>query len=47
VVVVPLTTDEAFKLIMSAGVIQPRAQAKLTELAEAAKRERVLASTGK
>ena len=47
VVEVPLTTDEAFKLIMSAGVIQPRGQAKLAELAEAANKERVLASTGK
>lgn len=44
---VPLTADEAFKLIMSAGVIQPRAQTKLAELAEAAKRDRQLASAGK
>ena len=47
VVEVPLTIDEAFKLIMSAGVIQPRGQAKLAELAEAARNERALASTGK
>jgi uncharacterized membrane protein len=47
VVEVPLTTDEAFKLIMSAGVIQPRGQAKLAELAETARRDRELASAGK
>ncbi len=47
VVEVPLTVDDAFKLIMSAGVIQPRAQEKLAELAEAAKRDKLLESAGK
>lgn len=35
VIEVPVSPDEAFKLVMSAGVIQPAAQAKLAELAAA------------
>ncbi|MFN3892611.1 MAG: DUF502 domain-containing protein [Beijerinckiaceae bacterium] len=40
VIEVPLTPDEAAKLIMSAGLIQPETQQRLTELAKAAKSER-------
>lgn len=47
IVEIPLTADEAVKLVMSAGVIQPRAQAKLSELAETAQRERALVSEEK
>ena len=36
----PLTTDEAFKLIMSAGMIQPGVQKKLDELAQNGRREK-------
>mgnify|MGYP006272996923 CR=1 FL=1 len=35
VIEVPISADEAFKLIMSAGVIQPGTQKKLEELAQA------------
>jgi len=35
VIEVPISPDEAFKLIMSAGVIQPGTQKKLEELAQA------------
>ena len=35
VIEVPISADEAFKLIMSAGVIQPGMQKKLEELAQA------------
>jgi uncharacterized membrane protein len=45
VIEVPLTPDEAAKLVMSAGVIQPEAQAKLATLAKNGKREK-LAKTG-
>jgi uncharacterized membrane protein len=44
---VPLTPDEAVKLVMSAGVIQPRGQARLSELAEAARREKAYEAAGK
>jgi len=47
IVEVPLTPDEAFKLVMSAGVIQPRGQQKLAEIAEAARRDKSFASAGK
>jgi uncharacterized membrane protein len=40
VIEVPLTTDEAFKLIMSAGMIQPGVQKKLDELAQNGRREK-------
>jgi uncharacterized membrane protein len=33
----PISADEAAKLIMSAGLIQPQGQAALAALAEAAK----------
>ncbi len=39
VIEVPITPDEAFKLIMSAGVIQPGGAGKLAVLAAAGKRE--------
>ena len=38
---VPITADEAAKLIMSAGLIQPAGQAALAAMAEAAKLERL------
>lgn len=41
VIEVPLTPDEAAKLIMSAGLIQPETQQRLAAMAEAAKVERV------
>jgi uncharacterized membrane protein len=41
---VGLTPDEAFKLIMSAGVIQPGVQKHLGELAEAALAEKAKAA---
>lgn len=40
VVEVPLTPDEAAKLIMSAGLIQPENQQRLAELADAARQGR-------
>ena len=43
VVEVPITADEAAKLIMSAGLIQPAGQAALATMAEAAKLERLQA----
>jgi uncharacterized membrane protein len=44
VIEVPLTADEALKLIVSAGVIQPAEQTRLTEIADAARRDRALAA---
>ena len=41
---VPITADEAAKLIMSAGLIQPAGQAALAAMAEAAKLEKLEAS---
>ncbi len=40
VIEIPMTPDDAAKLIMSAGLIQPETQAKLADMAEAAKRLR-------
>ncbi len=40
VVEVPLTPDEAAKLVMSAGLIQPETQQRLASMAEAAKANR-------
>jgi uncharacterized membrane protein len=40
IIEVPITPDDAAKLIMSAGLIQPGGQAQLAALAEAAKRQR-------
>ena len=37
VVELPISADEAAKLIMSAGLIQPQGQAALAAMAEAAK----------
>jgi uncharacterized membrane protein len=42
VIEVPLSPDDAAKLIMSCGVIQPEGQAALAAMAEAAKREKAL-----
>ena len=36
----PITADEAAKLIMSAGLIQPEGQGALSAMAKAAKLER-------
>jgi uncharacterized membrane protein len=44
---VAISTDEAFKLIMSAGVIQPGSETKLAEMAEAAKKQRAVEATAK
>jgi uncharacterized membrane protein len=41
VVEIPMTPDDAAKLIMSAGLIQPEVQAKLTAFAEETKRRRL------
>src|SRR4051795_12500438 len=41
VIEIPMTPDEAAKLIMSAGLIQPEAHAKLAVIAEEMKRQRV------
>jgi uncharacterized membrane protein len=41
VVEIPMTPDDAAKLIMSAGLIQPEIQAKLTAFAEETKRRRL------
>lgn len=43
VIEVPITADEAAKLIMSAGLIQPAGQAALAAMAEAAKLEKLQA----
>ena len=40
VVELPISTDEAAELIMSAGLIQPQGQAALAAMAEAAKLEK-------
>lgn len=40
VIEVPMSPDDAAKLIMSAGLIQPETQGKLADMAEAAKRLR-------
>ena len=40
IIEVPITPDDAAKLIMSAGLIQPGGQAQLAALAEAAKRQK-------
>lgn len=40
VIEIPMTPDDAAKLIMSAGLIQPEGQAKLADMAEAAQRLR-------
>jgi uncharacterized membrane protein len=45
VIEVAMTPDEAFKLIMSAGVLQPGGQQKLAELAEAAQRDKASATS--
>ena len=47
VVEVPLTVDDAIKLVMSAGVIQPKTQQKLAELAEATTRDKAPEGSGK
>jgi uncharacterized membrane protein len=39
VIEVPLSPDEAAKLIMSAGLIQPETQAKLAQLVEGVRLE--------
>jgi uncharacterized membrane protein len=44
VVEIPMTPDDAAKLIMSAGLIQPETQVALGALAERAKAQKVLAS---
>jgi uncharacterized membrane protein len=38
VIEIPMTPDDAAKLIMSAGLIQPEGQAQLAAMAEAARR---------
>ena len=43
IIELPMTTDDAAKLIMSAGLIQPDGQSALAAMAEAAKREKVMA----
>jgi uncharacterized membrane protein len=43
VIEVPLTADDAAKLIMSAGLIQPGGQTMLAAMAEASKRQRATA----
>jgi uncharacterized membrane protein len=43
VVDLPISADEAAKLIMSAGLIQPEGQAALAAMAEAAKLEKLQA----
>ena len=43
VVELPISADEAAKLIMSAGLIQPEGQAALAGMAEAAKLEKLKA----
>jgi len=45
VIEVPITADEAAKLIMSAGLIQPAGQAALAAMAEAAKLEKLQAGS--
>ena len=47
VIEVDLTPDEAFKLVMSAGVIQPGSHMKLAELAETARREAAASASAK
>ena len=44
VIDVPMTPDDAAKLIMSAGLIQPEGQAALAAMAEAAKRQKAMAA---
>jgi uncharacterized membrane protein len=44
VIELPITADEAAKLIMSAGLIQPDGQAALAAMAEVAKLEKIRAS---
>jgi uncharacterized membrane protein len=44
VIEIPMTPDDAAKLIMSAGLIQPETQVALGALAEKAKAQKVLAS---
>ncbi len=46
VIELPVTPDEAAKLIMSAGLIQPQGQAALAAMAEAAKLGRKVERTG-
>ena len=46
VIDLPITPDEAAKLIMSAGLIQPQGQAALAAMAEAAKLGRKVERTG-
>jgi uncharacterized membrane protein len=45
VIELPISADEAAKLIMSAGLIQPQGQAALAAMAEAAKLAKPLAAT--
>ena len=46
VIELPITADEAAKLIMSAGLIQPEGPAALAAMAEAAKLEKAEARVG-
>jgi uncharacterized membrane protein len=41
VIEIPMTPDDAAKLIMSAGLIQPEIQAKLSAFADETKRRRL------
>ena len=43
VIEIPMTPDDAAKLIMSAGLIQPETQTALGQLAEAARRQKAVA----
>lgn len=45
VIEVPLSPDDAAKLIMSCGVIQPEGQMALTAMAEAAQRDKAITET--
>ena len=45
VIELPISADEAAKLIMSAGLIQPQGQAALAAMAEAAKLAKPLMET--
>ena len=44
IIELPMTTDDAAKLIMSAGLIQPEGQTALAAMAEASKREKAKAA---
>ena len=44
IIELPMTTDDAAKLIMSAGLIQPEGQTALATMAEAARREKAKAA---